>query len=494
MALEDAKTQVDHAFTRQDLKGLSNENTFGGATSFARRRYSKDLSGVDIAVTGIPFDQAVTNRTGTRLGPRAIREASSLQSPDAPYGWGYDPLSELNIVDYGDLAFDYAMVSEFPSTLQAHIKGILDAGAASVCLGGDHYISFPILKAYVEKFGPLSLLQFDAHSDTWADDNMDRIDHGTMFYKAVKLGLIDPARSVQVGIRTENPDTMGFNIIDAREVHLSGPVAVAEKIMGILGHNPTYVTFDIDGLDPAYAPGTGTPVWGGLTSAQASIILRDLAGINMVGGDVVEVSPPFDTTGATAIAGAHVAMGIDLPLGLEQTGKVDDSGGSISGTVKRRRMIWLSAFLLCVASALAWVRLAPSDPERWHKMPEIVETNVLAGGASHVLEDSADKFAQLDRVIRATPRTQVLAGTVEEGMITYVTRSLLFGFPDYTTVRAQDGRLEIYSRLRFGRSDLGVNAARIDRLASDSVARRMTGSRRKFHATWVHSTTSGTVP
>ncbi len=308
MALEDAKNQVDHAFTRDSLRGVSHENTFGGATSFMRRRYSKDLSNVDIAVTGIPFDQAVTNRTGTRLGPRAIREASTLQAPDAPYGWGYDPMSEFDIIDYGDLAFDYAMVSDFPEALRMHIKGILDAGAASICLGGDHYISFPILQAYAEKYGPLSLLQFDAHSDTWADDNMERIDHGTMFYKAIKLGLIDPERSVQVGIRTHNADTMGMNIIDAREVHETGPVAVAKKIKEILGDHQTYLTFDIDGLDPAVAPGTGTPVWGGLTSGQAAIILRDLAGINMVGGDIVEVSPPFDPTGATAVAGAHVAI------------------------------------------------------------------------------------------------------------------------------------------------------------------------------------------
>ena len=307
MALEDAKSQVDTAITRGGFKGLSNENTFGGITSFLRRTYTKDLNGVDLAVTGVPFDQAVTNRPGTRLGPRAIREASSLQAPDAPYGWDIDPMSEMNVVDYGDLAFDYANIPAFPAALTAHITGILDAGAASLCLGGDHYISFPILRAYASKFGPLSLLQFDAHSDTWADDDMDRVDHGTMFYKAVKEGLIDPARSVQVGIRTTNEDTLGVNIIDAREVHLIGPQATAQKIKSILKDHQTYVTFDVDGLDPAYAPGTGTPVWGGLTSAQVSIILRDLAGINMVGGDVVEVSPPYDTTGATAIAGAHVA-------------------------------------------------------------------------------------------------------------------------------------------------------------------------------------------
>ncbi len=315
MALEDAKTQVDQAFTRESLRGNSFENAFGGATSFLRRRYTKDLSGVDIAVTGVPFDQAVTNRPGTRLGPRAIREASSLQPYDPPYGWPFDVMTDCSIVDYGDLAFDYGHVAQFPDTLTAHIRGILDAGAASVVLGGDHYISFPILKAYAEKYGPLSLLHFDAHSDTWPDDDFTRIDHGTMFYKAVKSGIVDPARSVQVGIRTTNPDTLGVHTIDAREVHEKGPQAAVAKIKDILGDAPTYLTFDIDALDPAFAPGTGTPVWGGLTSAQAAIMLRDLAGINIKGGDVVEVSPPFDTTGATAIAGAHVATEILCLLG-----------------------------------------------------------------------------------------------------------------------------------------------------------------------------------
>ena len=315
MALEDAKNQIDMAFTRDDLKGPSYELTFAGATSFLRRKYTKDLTGVDIAVTGVPFDQAVTNRPGTRLGPRAIREASALQAPDPPYGWPFDVMSECAIVDYGDLAFDYANIPAFPGALKAHIKGILDAGAASLVLGGDHYISFPILQAHAEKYGPLSLLQFDAHTDTWPDDDMNRVDHGTMFYKAVKSGIVDPARSVQVGIRTTNEDTLGVNIIDAREVHELGPVATAQKIKDILGNHPTYLTFDIDGLDPAFAPGTGTPVWGGLTSAQASIMLRDIAGVQIVGGDIVEVSPPFDTTGATAIAGAHIATEILCLIG-----------------------------------------------------------------------------------------------------------------------------------------------------------------------------------
>lgn len=309
MSLEDAKTQVDQAFTRESSRGLSYENTFGGATSFLRRRYTKDLTGADLAITGVPFDQAVTNRTGTRMGPRAIREASTLQPYDPPYGWdGFDPLGEFSIIDYGDLAFDYAKTAEFPAALTDHIAGILAQGVGTVALGGDHFITLPILRAYHAVYGRLSVIQFDAHSDLWADDDMDRIDHGTFMYKAVKLGLVDPARSVQIGIRTECDDYCGMNYIDARTVHEKGTAWVAEQAKEIVGANNTYVTFDIDALDPAFAPGTGTPVWGGLASWQAAALLRDLAGIPMVGGDIVEVSPPYDPSGVTAVAGAHVAM------------------------------------------------------------------------------------------------------------------------------------------------------------------------------------------
>ena len=307
MALEDAKSAVDTAFTRKGLRGYAFENAFGGATSFLRRTYTKDLTGAQLAITGVPFDQAVTHRTGARFGPRAIREASALQPYDPPYGWPTNPLEEMAIVDYGDLAFDYAKVADFPDALTDHIRTILAAGPGTITLGGDHYITYPILKAYAEKFGPLGVIHFDAHSDLWPDDDLSRIDHGTFFYKAVKTGLIDAKRSVQIGIRTTTDDYLGVQFIDAREVHEKGTAAVVAKAKAIVGNQPTYVTFDIDALDPAYAPGTGTPVWGGLHSWQAAAMLRDLAGINMVGGDVVEVSPPYDTTGATAIAGAHVA-------------------------------------------------------------------------------------------------------------------------------------------------------------------------------------------
>ncbi len=309
MALEDAKGQVDLAFTRADRRGLAYENAFGGAVSFLRRAYSKDLTGVDLVVTGVPFDQAVTHRPGTRFGPRAIREASCLQPYDPPYGWdGFDPLSEFSVVDYGDVAFDYANVPGVPALVEAHVAGILAAGPRTVTLGGDHFITLPILRAYAAKYGPMSVIQFDAHSDLWPDDDMDRIDHGTFMYKAVKAGLVDVSRSVQIGIRTECADYLGMPYIDARICHELGSAYVVDRVKAIVGDRPTYVTFDIDALDPAFAPGTGTPVWGGLASWQAAAILRDLAGVNVVGGDVVEVSPPYDTTGATAIAGAHVAM------------------------------------------------------------------------------------------------------------------------------------------------------------------------------------------
>lgn len=307
MGLEDAGAEVDRALSGAG-PGYGFENVFAGATSFLRRRYTKTVAGADLAIFGVPFDQAVTNRPGTRLGPRAIREASALQTVDPPFGWDVNPLTDFDLVDAGDVAFDYARVSEFPAVLEAHVAALLAADVGTLALGGDHSISYPILKAYAEKFGPLALVQFDAHTDTWRDDDRARVDHGTMFYKAVRDGIVDAARSVQVGIRTVNDDTLGIAVIDAPEVHRLGPEDVSRKIIDITGDSAAYLTFDIDCLDPAFAPGTGTPVWGGLSSAQAAAILRGLAGLNMVGGDVVEVSPPFDPSGATAIAGAHAAM------------------------------------------------------------------------------------------------------------------------------------------------------------------------------------------
>ena len=302
------KKITDHAIVREDLYGTTAEPTYGGALSFMRRKYTKDMNGVDVAVMGIPLDTATTNRPGARFGPRAIRAASSIMAWEKPYGMEFDPFDRLAVVDAGDCFFDHGRPEQTPAAIEAHAFDIIDQGPALLSLGGDHFVSYPLLRAHQRKHGgPLSLLHFDAHSDSWADTN-DRIDHGTMFWWAAKQGLIDPARSVQIGIRTTNPDTMGFNIIDGPEVHQAGVPAVIERTRAILGDRPVYLTFDIDCLDPSYAPGTGTPVCGGLTSYQAMAILRGLTGINVVGMDVVEVAPAYDVGEITALAAAHLAM------------------------------------------------------------------------------------------------------------------------------------------------------------------------------------------
>ncbi|TXH36783.1 MAG: agmatinase [Rhodospirillaceae bacterium] len=298
----------DRAFTATDLTGTQIEPTFAGALSFLRRKYSRDLTGVDVAVTGFPLDTAVTNRPGTRFGPRAIRAASSHMAWTRPYGCAFDPLDKLAVVDYGDCRWDHGRPEEIPGAIEAHADEIVSKGVALLSLGGDHFISYPLLKAHVKKHGPLSLVHFDAHSDTWNDEGGDgRVDHGTMFYHAAKDGLVDPKRSVQIGLRTHNDDTMGFNIFDAPWVHEHGVKAVIEETRRIVGDSKAYLTFDIDCLDPAFAPGTGTPVAGGLTSAQALAILRGFAGMNFVGMDIVEVAPAYDVAEITALAASHIA-------------------------------------------------------------------------------------------------------------------------------------------------------------------------------------------
>jgi len=302
------KPSNDSAFTREDLYGTRPEPSFSGALSFLRRNYSRDLDGVDIVVTGVPFDTATTNRSGARLGPRAIRAASANMAWERPYGMEFDPLDKLAVVDYGDCHFDWGYPDKVPDEIEAHASSIIDQGPALLTLGGDHFITYPLLKAHVKKHGgPLSLLHFDAHSDTWADED-GRIDHGTMFYHAAKQGVVDPAKSVQIGLRTHNPDTMGFNVLDGPWVHQNGVDAVVAETKKKIGDNPVYVTFDIDCLDPSYAPGTGTPVCGGLSTYQAMAILRGLRGLNIIGADVVEVAPSYDVSEITALAGSHIAI------------------------------------------------------------------------------------------------------------------------------------------------------------------------------------------
>ena len=302
------KKQSDFAINRDSLYGITNEPTYAGVTSFMRRKYTQDLDGVDLVVSGVPLDTATTNRPGTRFGPRAIRAASANISWMRPYDTEVDPFEKLAVIDYGDCFFDFGRPETIPEAIEAHARDIIEQGPALLSLGGDHFIAWPLMKAHAKKHGePLSLLHFDAHSDTWEDEE-GRVDHGTMFWHAAKQGLVDPRHSVQIGLRTTNDDTLGFNIFDAPYVHENGIEKVVKKTRKILGDRPVYLSFDIDCLDPSFAPGTGTPVCGGLSSHQAIQILRGLIGINLIGMDLVEVAPAYDVGEITALAGATLAV------------------------------------------------------------------------------------------------------------------------------------------------------------------------------------------
>lgn len=282
------------------------ENTYGGALSFLRRRYSRDLDGVDVAVSGIPYDAAVTNRPGCRFGPRALREASTGLAELKAFPFGFDPFEILNVIDYGDCFLDPHHPDTIVSAIEAHASGIIETGTKMLSFGGDHFISYPLLKAHAAKYGPISLVQFDAHCDTWDDDGKT-MDHGTMFARAAAEGVIDVARSTQIGLRSYNDGDHGFEILTAPWVHRNGMDAALKIIVERCGDAPVYISFDIDGLDPAFAPGTGTPVAGGLASWQALEFIRGLGGLDLIGLDVVEISPPYDHAEITAIAGATIA-------------------------------------------------------------------------------------------------------------------------------------------------------------------------------------------
>lgn len=308
MVMADDPKLCDLAFTRASPYGSLAEPTFSGALSFLRRRYAKDLAQVDVAVVGVPFDLATTNRPGTRLGPRAIRAASASLAWCGPYAWEIDPCEALNIIDWGDVHVDQGKPERIPDSIEAAFAAFAAAKVTALALGGDHFISYPILKALrAHQQQPIALIHFDAHSDTWADPE-PRIDHGSMFFHAAQNGIVDPGCSIQLGMRTRNPLTHGFEVRDARELHRGGIDPAIAAIHQRVGTRPCYVSFDVDFLDPAYAPGTGTPVVGGFSTHQALMLIRGLAGLNIIGMDVVEVSPPFDHGEITALAAASVAQ------------------------------------------------------------------------------------------------------------------------------------------------------------------------------------------
>lgn len=296
----------DQAIRKTTSKGRWREMTYGGVLSFLRRKYTRDLRGVDVAVMGVPFDSAVTFRPGTRLGPQAVRAASVQLAELKAFPWGFDPFETLGVTDIGDVFLDPHHPETVAPAIETRAREVIAAGARLLSIGGDHSISYPLIKAHADQYGPVALIQVDAHCDTWHDDGV-AMDHGTMFARAARDGMIDVSRSTQIGLRTYNDSDHGFEILTSPWIHRNGIDAAIEVAVGRAGDAPVYLSFDIDGLDPAYAPGTGTPVPGGLASWQGLEIVRGLGGLSLVGMDVVEVSPPFDHAEITALAAAHVA-------------------------------------------------------------------------------------------------------------------------------------------------------------------------------------------
>ena len=310
---------IDHAISGT-LRGLASDPTHAGVPSFARRVYSKDTAGADAAILGIPFDAATSNRPGARFGPRAIRAASCIMDNDPQYPFHAPLFDRLATVDAGDVLLDYGRHNETPERIRSIATSILAADTKLLALGGDHFVTWPLLQVHAAKHGPLALVHFDAHQDTWPDDG-ERIDHGTFVARAVRHGTIDPNRSIQIGIRTHAPDDCGIEIVYGHEVEEMGSARIADRIIDRAGSGPVYLTFDIDCLDPAFAPGTGTPVAGGPSSARMLSVLSKLDALDIVGADVVEVAPAYDHAEVTAIAASAVAMNV---LGLWAARK-DDS-------------------------------------------------------------------------------------------------------------------------------------------------------------------------
>ncbi len=298
---------IDHAFTAKSRKSAATDPCYAGALSFMRRLYSKDVRGADVVIWGIPFDAAVSNRPGARFGPQAIRRASAIFDNDPQYPFSRDLFEQMTVIDYGDCLLDFGNHHKTPAAIEKQALKILKSGAFLYSMGGDHFVTWPLLKAHAAIHGPMALVHFDAHQDTWFDDGK-RIDHGSFVARAAREGIIDIKRSIQIGIRTDAPETFGIKIIPGYEVEDMGAQAIADAIKAHVGDAKAYLTFDIDCLDPAFAPGTGTPVAGGPSSAKILSVLRKLGFLNLVGSDIVEVAPAYDHADITAIAGATVAM------------------------------------------------------------------------------------------------------------------------------------------------------------------------------------------
>ena len=290
---------------------------YTGIPTFMRAPYKEDLSGVEIALIGIPFDGGVTNRSGARHGPREIRNQSSLIRM-MNQASGINPYELCRIADAGDSWVEkpFELVGAL-SEIESFFEKIHEAGVIPVSAGGDHSVTLPVFRALAREY-PVGMVHFDAHCDTGDDYLGSKFHHGAPFRRAVEEGLLDPKRTIQIGIRgsLNDPDVWSFSrekgmrVVSIEEYFEIGWSAVMDEALRVVGDGPTYISFDVDGLDPVYAPGTGTPEVGGFNTHEAQRMIRRLQGVHLVGGDVVEVAPPFDPSGNTALVGATMMFEI----------------------------------------------------------------------------------------------------------------------------------------------------------------------------------------
>jgi agmatinase len=303
---------------------------YGGAPTFARLPRWDEVEHADVVVLGVPFDTGVSYRPGARFGPGHIRESSRLLRPYNP-AQGVKPFAVQQVVDGGDVAVNPFDIAEALTTVQTHAAKVLAEGAKLLTLGGDHTIALPLLRAMAEKHGPLAVVHFDAHLDTWDSYFGADYTHGTPFRRASEEGLLDREACMHIGIRgplytandlVEDGD-LGFQIVHATEIDALGVAGVIARMLARVGDRPVYVSIDIDVLDPAFAPGTGTPEAGGFTSRELLAIIRAFSSTNLVGADIVEVAPAYDHAQVTGIAAAHVAYELISSMAIikEATGE-----------------------------------------------------------------------------------------------------------------------------------------------------------------------------
>ena len=286
---------------------------FGGLASMMRLPVTDSPAGLDVGFVGVPLDIGTSHRPGTRFGPRQIRAESALIRP-YNMATGAAPFDTLQVADLGDVAINTYNLQKSVDIIERHFQPIVDSGCKPLTLGGDHTIVLPILRAMARKHGPVALVHVDAHADVNDDMFGERIAHGTPFRRAVEEGLLQCDKVWQIGLRGSGysaedfdwPRQQGFTVVQAHEVWYQSLAPLMQRVRAAIGNAPCYLSFDIDGIDPSFAGGTGTPEIGGLTVPQALEIIRGCRGLNLVGGDLVEVSPPYDTSGNTARLGANL--------------------------------------------------------------------------------------------------------------------------------------------------------------------------------------------